>query len=70
VKKREVQVSDLESTELAMIHTAQSKAFKDEIGTLKTKRENGDPNSRVFVQQRKASMKRFSTLYKLDPFVD
>ena len=71
MKKREVQVSDLESTELAMIHTAQSKAFKDEIGTLKkTKRENGDPNSRVFAQQRKASMKRFSTLYKLDLFVD
>jgi len=54
-----------------MIHTAQSKAFKDEIGTLKkTKQENGDPNSRVFAQQRKASMKRFSTLYKLDLFVD
>lgn len=68
---REVRVSDLEGAELAMIRAAQSKAFKDEIGTLKeTKQENDDPNSRVFAQQRKARMKGFSSLYKLDPFID
>ena len=68
---REVQVSDLESAELAMIRAAQSKAFKDDIRTLeKTKQENDDPNSRVFAQQRKARMKGLSTLYKLDPFID
>ena len=29
-----------------------------------------DPNSRVFAQQRKTNIKTYSSLYKLDPFVD
>ena len=70
-KPRELDVSDLESAERAIIRSVQIKAFKEEIATLqKMKEEGSDTESRVFVQQRKANMKTCSSLYKLDPFVD
>ena len=34
------------------------------------KPKNPDPNSRVCAQQRKTNIKTYSSLYKLDPFVD
>ena len=41
------------------------------MATLKKlKQEDFDPDSRVFVQQRKANIKTCSSLYKLDPFLD
>ena len=64
-------VSDLKNAESAIIRDAQIKSFKEEIEVLqKMKQENTDPDSRVFAQQRKTSMKTSSSLYKLDPFLD
>ena len=64
-------VSDLKNAESAIIRDAQIKAFKEVIEVLqKMKQENTDPDSRVFVQQRKTNMKTSSSLYKLDPFLD
>ena len=68
---REVKVTDLESAERAVIRAVQTSAFKEELDVLKQiKRKNPDPNSRVFAQQRKSNIKTYSSLYKLDPFVD
>ena len=68
---REVKVTDLESAERAIIREVQTSAFKEELDFLKQiKRKNPDPNSRVFAQQRKSNIKTYSSLYKLDPFVD
>ena len=68
---REVKVTELESAERAIIRAVQTSAFKDELDVLKQiKRKNPDPNSRVFAQQRKSNIKTYSSLYKLDPFVD
>ena len=70
-KPRELDVSDLETAERAIIRSVQIKAFEEEIATLqKMKEEGSDTESRVFAQQRKANMKTCSSLYKLDPFVD
>ena len=67
----EVKVTDLESAERAIIRAVQTSAFKEELDVLKQiKRKNPDPNSRVFAQQRKTNIKTYSSLYKLDPFVD
>ena len=64
-------VSDLKTAECAIIRDAQIEAFEEEIVVLqKMKQENTDPDSRVFAQQRKANMKKSSSLYKLDPFLD
>ena len=64
-------VSDLKSAECAIIRDVQIEAFEEEVTVLqKMKQENADPESRVFAQQRKASMKTSSSLYKLDPFLD
>ena len=68
---REVKVNNLESTERAIIPALQTSAFKEELDVLmQMKRKNPNPNSRVFAQQRKTNIKTFSSLYKLDPFVD
>ena len=68
---REVKVTDLESAERAIIRAVQTSAFKEELDVLKQiKRKNPDPNSRVCAQQRKTNIKTYSSLYKLDPFVD
>ena len=68
---RKLKVSDLGGAECAIIRAAQTSAFKEELATLKKiQQENFDPESRVFVQQRKANMKTCSSLYKLDPFLD
>ena len=68
---REVKVTDLESAERAIIRAVQTSAFKEELDVLKQiKRKNPDPNSRVFAQQRKTNIKTYSSLYKLDPFMD
>ena len=68
---REVKVTDLESAERAIIREVQTSAFKEELDVLKQiKRKNPDPNSRVFAKQRKSNIKTYSSLYKLDPFVD
>ena len=66
-----LKVSDLKNAESAIIRDAQIKAFKEAIEVLqKMRQENTDPDSRVFVQQRKTNMKTSSSLYKLDPFLD
>ena len=68
---REVKVNYLESAECAIIHAVQTSAFKEELDVLKQiKRKNPHRNSRVFAQQRKTNIKTYSSLYKLDPFVD
>ena len=68
---REVKVTNLESAERAIIPALQTSAFKEELDVLiQMKRKNPNPNSRVFAQQRKTNIKTFSSLYKLDPFVD
>ena len=68
---REVKVTNLESAERAIIPALQTRAFKEELDVLmQMKRKNPNPNSRVFAQQRKTNIKTFSSLYKLDPFVD
>ena len=68
---RKLKVSDLESAECTIIHAAQTSVFKEEMATLKKmKQEDFDPESTVFVQQRKANIKTCSSLYKLDPFLD
>ena len=68
---QEVKVTDLESAERAIIRAVQTSAFKEELDILKQiKQKNPNPNSRVFAQQRKTNIKTYSSLYKLDPFVD
>ena len=64
-------ISDLKSAECTIIRDAQIEAFKEEAEVLqKMKQENANPDNRVFAQQRKATMKTSSSLYKLDPFLD
>ena len=68
---REVKVTDLESAERAIIRAVRTSAFKEELDVLmQIKQKNPDPNSRVFAQQRKTNLKTYSSLHKLDPFVD
>ena len=68
---REEKVTDIESAECTIIRAVQISVFKEELDILKQiKRKNPDPNSRVFAQQRKTNIKTYSSLYKLDPFVD
>ena len=68
---REEKVTDIESAECAIIRAVQTSVFKEELDVLKQiKRKNPDPNSRVFGQQRKTKIKTYSSLYKIDPFLD
>ena len=68
---RSLKVSDLKSAECEIIRAVQKITFKEELATLKKiKKENTEPSSRVFAQERKANMKASCSLYKLDPFID
>ena len=53
------------------VESKQNPADEEELDVLmQITQKSPDPNNRVFVQQRKTNLKTYSSLYKLDPFVD
>lgn len=66
---QELNVSDLEAAERVLIHAAQASSFKTEMDVLKDIKQE-DTSSRNFARKRKNTMKAYSALYKLDPFID
>lgn len=70
-KTEESNVNDLESAECAIIWASHINTSMEELATLKKiKHESTDLDRRVFAQKRKHRIKTYSSLYKLDPFVD
>ena len=60
-------VEDLHQAELVIVQAVQQELFAKEIQALRPLKES---NSRTDMQNRKREMKKTSSLYRLDPFLD
>ena len=63
-----VNVEQLRQAEVEIIKAIQTEMFPEEMELLR--RLKSDPTKREDVKDRKASLKRNSALYRLDPFID
>ena len=65
-----VTVDDLQHAELQVIKLLQEDAFPEEREILLELQRKEQPSNREFAKVRKSKMKRRSSLYRLDPFLD
>ena len=63
-------VEEMRRAELAIIKSVQKGAFAQEIKILNSLEVHDDVTSRDLARKRNSSMKRTSSLYRLDPFLD
>lgn len=63
-------VEELRQAELAIIKPLQEAAYAEEIKVLQSLHLYGDVTDRTLARTRNTSMKKTSSLYRLDPFLD
>ena len=67
---RSPSVDEMQKAEQAILKSLQEEAFCEEIKILKSLGVQNDNASREFAKQHDLSMKKTSSLYQLDPFLD
>ena len=67
---RSPSVNEMRKAEQAILKSLQEEAFSEEIKILKSLGAQNDDASREFAKRRDLSMKKTSSLYRLDPFLD
>ena len=67
---RSPSVDEMRKAEKAILKSLQEEVFPEEIKILKSLEVQNDDASREFAKRRNLSMKKTSTLYRLDPFLD
>lgn len=67
---RSPSVDEMQKAEQAILKSLQEESFPEEIKILKSLGVQNDNASREFAKKRNLSMKRTSSLYRLDPFLD
>ena len=67
---RSSSVDEMRKAEQAILKSVQEEAFSEEIKTLKSLGVSNDDTSRESMRRRNSSMKKTSSLYRLDPFID
>ena len=60
----------MRKAEQAVLKSVQEEAFSEEIKILKSLGVSNDDTSRESTRRRNSSMKKTSSLYRLDPFID
>ena len=70
VHPRPLVVEDLQKAEQEIIRNLQAEAFEEEIKVLSTLKVNEEATSRNVASECKKAIKRTSSLYRLDPFID
>ena len=63
-------VDEMRKAEHAILKSLQEESFPEEIKILKSLGAQSDDASREFAKKRNLSMKKTSSLYRLDPFLD
>lgn len=63
-------VASMQDAETRIIRAVEADHFGDEIGTLTSLLPPGDPKDKINLSQKKRFMKSYSSLSKLDPFLD
>ena len=63
-------VDEMRKAEQAVLKSVQEEAFSEEIKILKSLGVSNDDTSRESTRRRNSSMKKTSSLYRLDPFID
>ena len=63
-------VDEMRKAEQAVLKSVQEEAFSKEIKILKSLGVSNDNTSRESSRRRNSSMKKTSSLYRLDPFID
>ena len=67
---RSPSLDEMRKAEQATLKSLQEEAFSEEIKILKSLGVQNDDASREFAKRRDLSMKKTSSLYRLDPFLD
>ena len=67
---RSPSVDEMRKAEQAILKSLQEEVFPEEIRILKSLEVQNDDASREFAKRRNLSMKKTSSLYRLDPFLD
>ena len=67
---RSPSVDEMRRAEQAILKSLQEESFPEEIKILKSLGAQSDDASREFAKKRNLSMKKTSSLYRLDPFLD
>ena len=67
---RSPSVDEMRKAEQAILKSLQEEVFPEEIKILKSLEVQNDDASREFAKRRNLSMKKTSSLYRLDPFLD
>ena len=67
---RSPSVDEMRKAEQAILKSLQEEVFPEEIKLLKSLEVQNDDASREFAKRRNLSMKKTSSLYRLDPFLD
>ena len=67
---RSPSVDEMRKAEQAILKSLQEEVFPEEIKILKLLEVQNDDASREFAKRRNLSMKKTSSLYRLDPFLD
>ena len=63
-------VDEMRKAEQAVLKSVQEEAFSEEIKILKSLGASNHDTSREFTRRCNSSMKKTSSLYRLDPFID
>ena len=70
VRYQPVNVNEIDQAEIEIIRCLQHEHFKDEIKILSSLQESEEFHDRKTAKQRNFSLKKCSSLYRLDPFLD
>ena len=67
---RPIKVEETEKAEICILRLVQQAAFENEITTLKNINQETFQDTRSLTKTKKCKLKKASSLYKLDPFID